>query len=101
VGSVSVRRLLRDVFLGAAIPRSCVMHRAVSYSKISKPISGDAVRVTVGMMGILGMSGIIGVPDPEDTGATEEAAIDLRFDDLRDTIEENENVLLFARVWGM
>jgi hypothetical protein len=53
------------------------------------------------MMGILGMSGIIGVPDPEDTGATEDAAADLRFDDLRDTIEENENVLLFTRVWRM
>jgi hypothetical protein len=77
------------------------MHRAVSYSKFSKPISGDAVRVTVGTMGILGMSGIVGVPDPEDTGATEDAATDLRFDDLRDTIEENENVLLFTRVRGM
>jgi hypothetical protein len=96
-----MRRLLLDMFLGATISRSSVMHRAVSYSKLSKPISGDAVSVTVGMMGILGMSGIIGLPDPEDTRATEDAAADLRFDDLRDTIEENENVLLFTRVWRM
>jgi hypothetical protein len=44
-----------------------------------------------------GMAEVAGMADPEET---RDAATDWCLDDLRDTIDENENVLLFTRVWG-